>query len=66
MVGELGRLKLSYQKNSNFVGEEMNAVVYEKNLKLLEKRLSEQLLEKEKLNKTLQVRATYIVVQYSL
>ena len=66
MVDKLGRLKSSYQKNSNFAGEELNAVEYEKNLKLLEKRLSEQVLEREKLNKTLQVRTTYIVVQYSL
>ena len=71
MVNDLGRLKSSYQKNSTFAGNEMNAIEFERNLKLLEKRLSEQLMEKKKLNeaiqeahKALQVRA--LVVQYAL
>ena len=50
LVNDLGKLRLSYQKNSN----EMNAVEFEKRLKLQDKRISEQLLEIEKLNKTIQ------------
>ena len=50
MVNDLGKLRLSYQKNFN----EMNTVEFEKHLKLKDKRISEQLLEIEKLNKTIQ------------
>ena len=52
MVNDLGKLRLSFQKNFN----EMNAVEFEKHLKLKDKRISEQLLEIEKLNKTQQVK----------
>ena len=54
MVDELRKLKISYQKNSSFASNEMNAVEFEKCLKLQEKRISEKQLEIQKLNKTLQ------------
>ena len=54
MVDELGKLKLSYQRNSVFAGDEMNAVEFEKHLKLKDKKIFEQQLEIEKLNKEIQ------------
>ena len=54
MVDEVGKLKSLYQKKSSLVGNEMNAVEFEKCLKFQDKRISEQQLEIQKLNKTIQ------------
>ena len=54
MANDLDKLRLSFPKNSNLAGNELNAIELEKHLKLQEKRISEQLLEIEKLNKALQ------------
>ena len=57
---KLQELKISYQKQSFFAGEKMNAVEFEKHLKLQNKKISEQLLEVTKVvqqaHKQLQVR----------
>ena len=47
MVDDLEKLRLSHQGNSSFAGNEMNAVEFEKSLKLQDKTI-------EKLNKTIQ------------
>ena len=65
IVGELDQLKFSYQKNSIFAGNKINAVEFEKHLKkkavefekhlkLQDKEIAEQLLEIKKLNKLVQ------------
>ena len=47
VVNDLGKLRLMYQNNSSFAGNEMNAVEFEKSLKLQDKTI-------EKLNNTIQ------------
>ena len=47
MVNDLGKLRLTYQKNSNLAGNEMNAVEFEESLKSQDKTI-------ENLNKTIQ------------
>ena len=47
MVSDLGKLRFTYQKNSSLAGNEMNAVEFEKSLKLQDKTI-------EKLNETIQ------------
>ena len=54
MIDDLEKLRLIYQKNSSFAGNEMNAVEFEMKLKSRDKMISEQVLEIEKLNKTIQ------------
>ena len=55
MVDEVGKLKSLYQKNSSLVGNEINAVEFEKRLQpFQDQRISEQQLEVQKLNKTIQ------------
>ena len=51
MVDDLEKLRLTYQKNSSF---ELNAVEFEKSWKSRDKLISEQLVEIEKLNETIQ------------
>lgn len=66
MVNKLQMLKFFYQKTSELTDDKVNAVEFEKHLRLRDNRLSEQQLEIEKLSKVIEEAHKHLQVRFTI